>query len=124
MIRKFLMLLGLSATLGVGAALVAPSDAAAGWRGGHRGFHAAHRGHFGGPRFARGHFYRHHYGRPWAHRAHFIRRPYRPHFVHAGFYGPRFVAPVRAYGADCLIKKRVRWNRWGERVQVVKRICY
>ena len=126
MIRKLLMVLGVSTFMAIGGALIAPSDASAGWRGGHRGFHAVHRGHFGGPRFAHRHFHHHRVvHRPFIHRAHFHHRPFRRHFVHAGFYGPRFVAaPVWAYGGHCVIKHKVRWNRWGERVHVKKRICY
>ena len=126
MIRKILTVLGLSTFLAMGGALLGAADAEAGWRHSHRGFHGAHRVHFGGPRFAHRHFHRAHFvHRPFVHRAHFVHRPFRRHVVHAGFYGPRFVgAPVWAYGPECVIKRKVRWNRWGERVRVVKRVCY
>ena len=98
------------------------------------GFHRGHFGggfhrvHFGGPRYFGGGYgfgrpyYRPFY-RPIVYRP-FYRPYYRPFIRYAAFapaYG--FVRPAY-FGPSCVIKKRIRFTRWGEPVRVIKRICY
>ncbi len=99
--RKFIMALAAVALFG---AFVAPTSADAGWRGHHYGWRGHHHG------------FRHHYWRP---RHHFGYRPYWRPIRYA------YAAPVAyGWGSHCVIKRKIRWNRWGHPVRVVKRICY
>jgi hypothetical protein len=108
MFRKLLLPLALATLVGVTGLLLTPSDASAGWR---RGYH--HRHHF----VHRPHFvHRAHFG----HRRHFV---HRHHYVRPVYYRRAFIAPV-AYGPSCIIKRKVRWTRWGHPVRIIKKICY
>jgi hypothetical protein len=46
------------------------------------------------------------------------------HFRHHAFFAPRFVFHARAFAPDCLMRRVVRFNRFGERVVVIRRVCY
>jgi hypothetical protein len=46
-------------------------------------------------------------------------------FRHHAFYRPRFVVfRARAFASDCFVRRVVRFNRFGERVVVIRRVCY
>ena len=104
MMRKLIISFGLAALLATAGAVSMPTDASAGWRGGHGGKHVRHFHH-----------------RP-AHVVHprFHHRPFvRRHVVRHAFIG----APIAAYGPECVVKRRVRWTPYGP-VRVAKRVCY
>lgn len=127
MLRRCLAAFGISVAMLAVSFVAAPSEASAGWRGEHPGHPMMRPVYVGGPRFVPGpRFVRH---QIWTHRVRVVHRPYfvqRRYVVRPAFYGPRFIrpAPILAYGPGCIIKRKLRWNRWGEPVRVVKRICY
>lgn len=107
--RKFIMAL---AAVALAGALAVPSSAEARRGHGHHGFHHGFRPHF---------VHRHHFVRP---RHHFV---HRHHFFHRPYWRPRFAyaAPIAyGWGPHCVIKRKIRWTRWGHPVRVVRRICY
>ena len=121
--RKLVMALGLTAMLAAAVVAVSSSDAAAGWRG-HGGMY---RGHVHAARFAHGPRFQH--GGFHARRTHlaygrFHHRPFaRRYLLPSRFYGPRFVAPVLAYGPECIVRRKVRWTPCGP-VRVARHTCY
>ncbi|HEX8165536.1 MAG TPA: hypothetical protein VF601_07070 [Beijerinckiaceae bacterium] len=104
-------------TLG-GAMLASTAPAEAQWRGGWRGggWHGAawrggwhHRRHWGGGLAAAG----------LVGGLALASAPYYYGYPYGGYYYPA----AYGYGGDCWIEKRVRVNRWGERIVRRVQIC-
>ncbi|HEX8664920.1 MAG TPA: hypothetical protein VF744_12905 [Beijerinckiaceae bacterium] len=119
-------------TLG-GAMLASTAPAEAQWRGGwHRGggWHgAAWRGGWGyRPAYWGGWGYRRHHWGGGAVAAGLVgglalgALAARPYYYGYGYPYGAYYAPV-AYGGDCWVERRVRINRWGERVVRRIQVC-
>jgi hypothetical protein len=102
MIPRALLSFGLAALVGITSLSFTSSEASAGWRrGGHFRHHIVHRPHF-------------------VHRTHFVHRRV---FVRPVVHRRHFVVPV-AFASECIIKRKVRWTRWGYPVRIIKKVCF